>query len=47
MGGSISELRRALGLSTQEHDGAIGDYLERRGTAGGGSGWCWRMILFM
>jgi ubiquinone/menaquinone biosynthesis C-methylase UbiE len=27
----ISELRRALGLSTQEHDRAIGDYLERRG----------------
>lgn len=27
----ISELRRALGLNTQEHDGAIREYLERRG----------------
>ena len=27
----ISELRRALRLNTQEHDGAIGDYLESRG----------------
>lgn len=27
----ISGLQRALGLKTQEHDGAIGDYLERRG----------------
>ena len=27
----ISELRRALGLNTQEHDRAIRDYLERQG----------------
>jgi ubiquinone/menaquinone biosynthesis C-methylase UbiE len=27
----ISELQRALGLSDQEHDGAIREYLERRG----------------
>jgi SAM-dependent methyltransferase len=27
----ISELRRALGLNTQEHDRAIREYLERRG----------------
>ena len=27
----ISELQRALGLSTQEHDDTIGYYLERRG----------------
>lgn len=31
----ISELRRALGLSTQEHDGAIGEYLESRGRRDG------------
>jgi hypothetical protein len=27
----VSELRRALGLNTQEHDDTIGYYLERRG----------------
>jgi hypothetical protein len=27
----ISELQRALGLSDQDHDGAIREYLERRG----------------
>lgn len=32
----ISELRRALGLNTQEHDGVIGEYLERRGRRDGG-----------
>lgn len=31
----ISGLQRALGLNTQEHDGAIGDYLERRGRRDG------------
>jgi len=31
----ISELRRALGLKTQEHDDAIGYYLERRGRRDG------------
>ena len=28
-------LQRALGLNTQEHDRAIGDYLERRGRRDG------------
>ena len=32
----ISELRRALGLNTQEHDGVIREYLERRGRRDGG-----------
>lgn len=32
----ISELRRALELSTQEHDGAIRVFLERRGRRDGG-----------
>ena len=31
----ISELRRALGLNTQEHDGMIRKYLERRGRRDG------------
>ena len=31
----ISELRRALGLNTQEHDRAIREYLERRGRRDG------------
>jgi ubiquinone/menaquinone biosynthesis C-methylase UbiE len=31
----ISELRRAQGLKTQEHDGAIREYLERRGRRDG------------
>jgi ubiquinone/menaquinone biosynthesis C-methylase UbiE len=31
----ISELRRALGLNTQDHDGAIMAYLERRGRRDG------------
>ena len=31
----ISELRRALGLKTQEYDGAIREYLERRGRRDG------------
>ncbi|MDD5736504.1 MAG: hypothetical protein PHQ39_13665, partial [Methanothrix soehngenii] len=31
----ISELQRALGLNTQEHDGMIRKYLERRGRRDG------------